>query len=225
MPKPTQRAAKRARRLSFFGLISLLSAYFLLVQTPIRLQARARGQVKLAQPLKQDDSCLACHGQPGMTSGSGKSISIDPGKHAASVHGTLGCTDCHATIKDYPHPAKIARVKCATCHADQAARVPTSIHGTLGEAACQSCHGDPHEVAAAALLTPAMCAQCHADEVKDFGKASTDKPPPPATGTPRPVSPATEPCIKFRLRVLPPPQSQRKICLTLAPPVTATHSF
>ena len=71
--------------------------------------ARARAQAKPPHPLKQDESCLACHGQAGMTSGSGKSISIDPAKHAASVHGILGCTDCHTTIKDYPHPAKVAR--------------------------------------------------------------------------------------------------------------------
>jgi len=135
---------------------------------PVSAPARARAQVKAPQPLKQDESCLACHGQPGMTSGTGKSISIDPGKHAASVHGVLGCTDCHATIKDYPHPVKVPRVKCATCHADESAHVPASVHGALGEAACQSCHGDHHEVAPAAQLAPAKCAQCHADEVKEF---------------------------------------------------------
>jgi len=103
-----------------------------------------------------------------MTSGSGKNISIDPAKHAASVHGILGCTDCHTTIKDYPHPAKVARVKCSTCHADEAAWVPHSVHSALGDAACQSCHGDHHEVASAAHLAPAKCASCHADEVKEF---------------------------------------------------------
>lgn len=103
-----------------------------------------------------------------MTSGSGKSISIDPAKHAASVHGILGCTDCHSTIKDFPHPAKVARVQCSTCHTDEASHVPASVHGALGDAACQSCHGDHHEVAAAAQLTPAKCALCHADEVKEF---------------------------------------------------------
>lgn len=103
-----------------------------------------------------------------MKSGSGKSISIDPGKHAASVHGILGCSDCHATIKDYPHPRKVTKVQCSTCHADEATHVSGSIHGTLGEEACQSCHGNPHEVAAAAQTAPAKCAQCHADEVKEF---------------------------------------------------------
>ena len=84
------------------------------------LPARARAQEKVPQPLKQDENCLTCHGQSGMTSASGKSISIDPAKHAASVHGTLACTDCHTSIKEYPHPDKVAKVRCATCHTDEA---------------------------------------------------------------------------------------------------------
>ncbi len=103
-----------------------------------------------------------------MTSSNGKSISIDPAKHAASVHGTLACNDCHTTVKDYPHAAKVPKVQCSSCHAEEAAHVGTSIHAALGEGACQSCHGDPHEVAAATQTAPSQCAQCHADEVKEF---------------------------------------------------------
>ena len=103
-----------------------------------------------------------------MTSTNGKSISIDPAKHAASVHGILGCNDCHTSIKDFPHSAKAAKVQCSTCHTDEASHVTGSIHDTPGEAACQSCHGDPHEVSAAGQTAPAKCAQCHTDEVKEF---------------------------------------------------------
>ena len=103
-----------------------------------------------------------------MTSASGKSISIDPGKHVVSVHGGFGCTDCHSTIKDFPHPEKVARVQCSTCHSEEASHVSGSIHGALGGAACQSCHGDPHEVPPATGTAPGKCTQCHADEVKEF---------------------------------------------------------
>jgi formate dehydrogenase gamma subunit len=103
-----------------------------------------------------------------MTSGGGKNISIDPGKHAASVHGSLACNACHTTIKDYPHPDKVPKVRCSTCHSDEASHLVSSIHSVLGVGACQSCHGNPHEVSAAAQVTPVKCAQCHADEVKDF---------------------------------------------------------
>jgi hypothetical protein len=87
--------------------------YFLLALTLICFpkDSWSRAQSKSPAPLKQDEECMACHGQPGMTSATGKSISINPAKHAASVHGILGCQDCHQTIKDYPHPARVAKVK------------------------------------------------------------------------------------------------------------------
>ena len=165
-PKTTRRAAGSAKRLSCVDLALLLCAWLLLVCVP--MPARVRAQAQAPHPLKQDETCLACHGQAGMTSSNGKSISIDPAKHAASVHGTLACNDCHTTVKDYPHAAKVPKVQCSSCHAEEAAHVGTSIHAALGEGACQSCHGDPHEVAAATQTAPSQCAQCHADEVKEF---------------------------------------------------------
>ena len=167
MSKRTEWAAGAVRRLRIIISAGLIAFCVLIVVTS-STDARARAQVKAPQPLKQDESCLACHGQPGMTSEKGKSISIDPAKHAASVHGILGCRDCHSTIKDYPHPVKVVKVECSTCHADEASHVPNSVHSALGEAACESCHGEHHEITTAAQLTPAKCAQCHADEVKEF---------------------------------------------------------
>jgi formate dehydrogenase gamma subunit len=155
-----------ARRWNFRYWVLLLSVALLSSFAPTPAQAKRQGGS--AHPLKQDESCLACHSQAGMKSDAGRSISIDPAKHAASVHGTLlGCTDCHTDIKDFPHPAKRVKVQCATCHDDEASHAKTSIHGAV-EVSCQSCHGDPHEVAAAAQTAPAKCAQCHADEVKEF---------------------------------------------------------
>ncbi len=130
--------------------------------SPLAAQSRS------PRPYKPDDACLACHGQTGMKSDAGRSISIDPAKHAASAHGVLACTDCHTSIKDFPHPAKIAKVQCSTCHEDETSHMAKSVHSALGEEACQSCHGNVHEVTTAADLAPLKCAQCHADEVKDF---------------------------------------------------------
>jgi cytochrome b subunit of formate dehydrogenase len=166
LPKGTERAADVFRRSGFVHLALLISVGLLSVCVLIPTDVHA--QPKTPHPLKQDESCLACHGQAGMTSGSGKSISIDPAKHAASVHGILGCTDCHTTIKDFPHPDKVKKVQCSTCHTEEASHVSGSIHGALGDGACQSCHGDPHEVAAAAKTVPSKCTQCHDDEVKEF---------------------------------------------------------
>jgi len=101
-----------------------------------------------------------------MKSDAGKNISIDPAKHVASAHGVLGCKDCHTDIKDFPHPAKVVKVQCATCHADEAKAFPASAHSILGESACASCHGSVHDLTTAEKLIPAKCVDCHADEVK-----------------------------------------------------------
>jgi formate dehydrogenase gamma subunit len=101
-----------------------------------------------------------------MKSAAGKNITIDPAKHAASAHSVLGCKECHTTIKEFPHPAKIAKVQCATCHADEAKAFPTSVHSMLGESACASCHGSVHDLTTADKLAPGKCTECHADEVK-----------------------------------------------------------
>ncbi len=115
-----------------------------------------------------DQDCLACHGQAGMKSDKGKDIYVNPSKHAASAHAILGCKDCHTSIQEFPHPAKVAKVQCATCHADEAKAFPTSAHAILGDAACASCHGSVHELTTAETLAPAKCAECHADEVKEL---------------------------------------------------------
>jgi cytochrome b subunit of formate dehydrogenase len=153
-------------RFNFANPVLILSG--LLIFVVLLLPVPVRAQSKPAHPLKQDESCLACHGEAEMKSDSGKSLAIDPAKHAASVHGgILGCTDCHISIKEFPHPTKVAKVQCATCHADEAAHAAASIHGQV-DVSCQSCHGDQHEIAAAAQVAPTKCAQCHADELKDF---------------------------------------------------------
>lgn len=148
------------RRVTLGGL--LLAVAWVLAPT----LATANGKTSTSP--KQDETCLACHGSAGMKSEKGKDISIDPAKHAASAHAVLACQDCHTSIKDFPHPAKIAKVQCATCHDDEAKHFATSVHSLLGENACASCHGSVHELSAAATLAPAKCQECHADEVKQF---------------------------------------------------------
>jgi cytochrome b subunit of formate dehydrogenase len=119
-------------------------------------------------PLPADADCLACHGQQGVKSESGRSIYVDPAKRAASVHGSLGCATCHAGVNEYPHPKPMPRVHCSTCHAEPASQVPASAHGALGAEACESCHGTAHETQRAASITPQQCAVCHADAVRSY---------------------------------------------------------
>jgi formate dehydrogenase gamma subunit len=156
----TKNANPRAYQSAFAALLIALVCFLL------PAHALARGDKAHTPP--QDEPCLACHGQADMKSEAGKNISIDPRKHAASVHGILGCQDCHASIKDFPHPEKIAKVRCSTCHVEESSGMPKSAHGVLGDAACSSCHGNVHEVASATRLTPAKCAECHAQQVQEF---------------------------------------------------------
>ena len=129
--------------------------------------AYAQEQKKSALP-KEDEACLACHGQPGMKSEAGKDIAIRPDQHAGSAHGILDCRTCHSNINDFPHPTKRAKVECKTCHEEQSKATTKSVHGILGAAACASCHDSAHEIRPGAKAEPAKCAECHADEVKAF---------------------------------------------------------
>jgi cytochrome b subunit of formate dehydrogenase len=117
-----------------------------------------------------DSDCLACHGQAGLKSSSGQSLFVDEAKHKTGVHSILGCTDCHTDIKEYPHPAHVARVNCATCHADEGSDMGKSVHSALGAGAdaCVACHGEAHYAQPAAAMIPRLCNQCHSQEVKDF---------------------------------------------------------
>jgi formate dehydrogenase gamma subunit len=137
------------------------------VLAPGRVSAKA----KAAHPLKQDEACLACHGTAGMKSDKGKDIAVDPARHAASAHGILGCKDCHTSIKEFPHPAKIAKVQCVTCHEEEVKSFASSAHAILGDTACASCHGSAHELSTAEKLMPAKCSECHGQEVKEFQKS------------------------------------------------------
>ena len=158
-------SSKRAERQGWLGVCGSLLIALVWVLAP----THAATKDKTAPTPKKDELCLGCHGNAGMKSEKGKDISINPAKHAASAHGVLGCTDCHTSIKEFPHPAKIAKVECSTCHADEAKAFGTSVHSMLGEDACASCHGNVHELVTTEKLAPAKCEECHADEVKQFG--------------------------------------------------------
>ena len=157
-------SSNRAERQGRPRLAGVLLAALVWVLAP----THATANDQTAPPTKKDEACLACHGSSGMKSDKGKDISINPAKHAASAHAALGCTDCHTSIKDFPHPAKIAKVACATCHDTEAKSFATSAHALLGETACASCHGNVHELVTAEKLAPAKCTECHTQEVKEF---------------------------------------------------------
>ena len=108
-------------------------------------------------------ACIDCH-------------DVDPTAFEKTVHGALGCTDCHAGAVKEEHDATTTRVDCATCHQDAVDALKSSVHGKpvftqiSGKPACQTCHGAIHKLVGrddpASAIHPARiaqtCAQCHA---------------------------------------------------------------
>jgi nitrate/TMAO reductase-like tetraheme cytochrome c subunit len=128
-----------------------------------------------------NETCLACHGTPGMTNAAGKSVAVDPSSFAKSIHGQLNleCTACHADVSPtkLPHAEKLAPVDCSTCHAQQAKEYAQTIHGQARAggntvaATCADCHGrhdilppsDPASHVNHANIE-ATCSKCHGNE-------------------------------------------------------------
>jgi predicted CXXCH cytochrome family protein len=123
----------------------------------------------------QDNAdCLACHSDPELTGtrgGSEISVFVDEPVFAASVHGGLGCIDCHQDLAGQEvHDPGVAPVDCTSCH-----DATVAVHGRLvsGEArnapACADCHGhhDVQPVAAKVF----HCASCHPREARDHARS------------------------------------------------------
>ncbi len=144
-----------------------LCFFLLLIAIAVELFPQIANSQTKTRP-DPDADCLACHGQKDLKAESGRSVYIDEAKHESSAHSILHCTDCHTDIKEFPHPARIAKVNCGTCHTEEAADLPKSIHAALGVQACTSCHGSAHDLQPAAGLLPKLCITCHSDEVKGF---------------------------------------------------------
>jgi cytochrome b subunit of formate dehydrogenase len=113
-----------------------------------------------------DSDCLSCHGQRGFKSDSGRDLFVNEAKHKSSVHADLSCSTCHTDVKEFPHPARVAKVECSACHAEETTDAAKSVHFTLGNLTCASCHGSGHDAQAASKLMPRQCTVCHAQEVK-----------------------------------------------------------
>ena len=131
-----------------------------------------------------NDDCLMCHGDKDAKRADNSPVFVDAQKFGASKHQVLACVDCHAdlaTLKDFPHPDKLAKVSCATCHDQPQEQYAKGIHGVARQngkslaATCSDCHG-MHDIMGAAdpasptnhLNLPTTCAKCHgnADIIK-----------------------------------------------------------
>jgi len=102
----------------------------------------------------ENSDCLVCHSDQTLTrtnaAANAVSLFVDEQVYKTSVHGSLGCTDCHTSIKDIPHQENLPDVNCASCHEAVGKEYATSIHGVSramgasGAATCKDCHGTHH---------------------------------------------------------------------------------
>ncbi|OIO39667.1 MAG: hypothetical protein AUJ71_00175 [Candidatus Omnitrophica bacterium CG1_02_49_16] len=120
-----------------------------------------------AESIKNSD-CLECH------------TDFHTEKFASSVHADNLCTSCHKDIQEIPHPEKLAKVDCGSCHRIEGEVYRASDHGKalssgIQAASCLDCHvGDPHAIVSHRnvespvyrLNIPKTCAVCHEDQKK-----------------------------------------------------------
>jgi len=124
-----------------------------------------------APRLNAQTDCLSCHSDVTMQDANGHNVGVNADTFHSSVHGTLECSACHTSITAYPHPDHPQAVKCAACHADEAAAVVGSVHEHASDHPCTSCHGTAHAIlpkdnpksAVYPLNIPATCGKCHGD--------------------------------------------------------------
>ena len=141
----------------------------------------AAGQAPPTPPANED--CLACHGDADSKRPDGRTIAVDAKRFDVSTHGPLACVDCHAEAgKELPHPDKLPKVACGSCHEDVAGKYHDSMHafarekaGLLGAPSCADCHGThdivPHTVKTSRVFRdriPATCGSCHAGVLEKY---------------------------------------------------------
>jgi cytochrome b subunit of formate dehydrogenase len=149
----------------------------LLAQLADALAATEPPAAAAEQPAISNDDCMSCHADPDLTKtvkGKQISLAVQFDAFKKSVHGSLSCTDCHAGIKELPHPDKLPPPQCASCHEAQSQEYAASIHGVsqaMGSpvaAKCSDCHGS-HDIQPVEnpnspvfkLNLPRTCAKCH----------------------------------------------------------------
>ena len=142
-------------------------------------KTRAQVPADTAPESQRNAECLMCHGEADAKAEDGRSVVVDAARFGGSIHGTLGleCTACHTDLVgvELPHPAKLAKVNCTSCHEEAVAKFNSSIHATArrngantSAARCVDCH-TAHDIRAAsdpesttyALKLPATCSRCH----------------------------------------------------------------
>lgn len=175
------------------GTVIGVAAGWLFLIAALSAQPAVKSGTKSA-PVVPNSECMDCHEaefKPRKKGLPKEWIGVRPELFAKSAHATVACVDCHRSIKEPTHPAKLPKVDCAACHEKSVTQFAASIHGAPRSEArapvakCATCHGTAiHEMMPAKHLDSpvskfnllATCAACHDDEKKasEFGLKKHD---------------------------------------------------
>ena len=137
--------------------------------------------------------CLTCHNQDmplRLEDGDKLSLFVDQDVYDNSVHGgKLGCTDCHTSITQYPHPKAKTNSRrdyviaqydtCKRCHFANYTKTLDSVHyqmlstGEKNAPVCTDCH-TAHAVHSShepRTKISSACGQCHATVYADYARS------------------------------------------------------
>jgi len=124
--------------------------------------------------------CLGCHSDNNLKRGAGPAsgtlVFVAEDALKGTPHETFNCVDCHADLKELPHPPHLGEPACGGCHPQADEEHKASIHG-IAEAKenpdaprCYDCHGKHQIKRKAELDSPinqknvaVTCARCHAN--------------------------------------------------------------
>ena len=133
-----------------------------------------------------NDLCLGCHGQQGLTTVVGDreiDLYVDPQKYAASPHGKESCNSCHPQFQGFDHGRvavgeelrALTLATCVSCHQGyDFGQGKVSCHPD--PLTCDGCHGPIHAlVPASDPASPinranavGFCSSCHEKEKESY---------------------------------------------------------
>ena len=114
----------------------VFSVLFLLLSSALALGTNA---------ISDTENCLLCHRYPSIgrydETGTKRVFYVNDKKFAASVHGKLGCKDCHVGLDQIPH-TDVKKVDCATkCHIKEPSTNQEFSHSNMIQKFDASVHG------------------------------------------------------------------------------------
>jgi hypothetical protein len=140
-------------------------------------------QAPAPTPAIDNDTCLACHTDAGLSvktrDGASLSLQVPADALAHSVHAKAACVDCHTGEAEIPHAARpfasrrdvtlALDAQCRRCHFSNYTKTLDSVHqqsvarGDRMAPVCVDCHGshDIRKPSAPRTLTSQTCAKCH----------------------------------------------------------------